>query len=70
MLTINYEQIIEKFKQTVEEYRKKINNGEIERAEQFVLEMGAEIETTAHFMEALKAGKRTIEDEISRHKGV
>ncbi|WIT28284.1 hypothetical protein [Bacillus phage SPbetaL8] len=69
VIIISIEQIIERFKQSVEEYRKKIRNGETEKAQRFVSELGAEIEATASLMEAFKAGKKTIEDEISRHKG-
>ncbi|MED4854880.1 hypothetical protein [Bacillus atrophaeus] len=67
---INNEQIIEKFKQTVEEFRKKISKGETEQAQRYIDALGDEIEATSHFIAALKSGKRALENEISRQKGV
>ena len=69
MIIISIEQIIERFKQSVEDYRKKISNGETDQAQRYVESLGAEIEATANFMEVLKAGKKTIEYEILRQKG-
>lgn len=37
--------------------------------QRYVDSLGAEIEATANFMEILKAGKKTIEDELSDKKG-
>ncbi|MCY8466966.1 hypothetical protein P8917_09545 [Bacillus atrophaeus] len=69
MFNINNDQIIEKFKLTVEEYRKKIGNGDVKQAQKYVKALGIEIEATSHFIAALKSGKRALEQEISKIKG-